>query len=1565
MKKLIKLISSLLIMAFLVSAMSVFAFASDNETTEEEENPVTVIFNRGFDDGWDWLNGGSLAASGHDVSLGEEPTATGVNRYLDLATATDYGNCYWQITTTGAAGATESVVEFDMRSDGMTRPGELTIFYPRIGGVSSNDVNTIKRTNAGAIIFTSWGVTEEISPTTPEDWLHIALKFIANPNAGTITCICYADGKYIGEGTKTFTTGLDISFLRFQANGNQVCGVGDNLCLDNVKYYAGTSEIIELDPKDYGTAVDTTKGKTISLGGTQTDDGTESVVDLLDKAYIMKVGTKRALKSGERVNIFDGPLGGEYGNPQVIDGVIYLPLLPLLEHMGAKYSMAGSSSIDIAIAAKDPETGAVTTGVSTIYMGRDEALVAREVVKLAGVPGVVRTGLYYTDDDGEEIEATYMAIAMDDVEKIFPGWYITYDSMGLIILSTADDIVNRDKDLNKMIELLNEFVYDDPKADQILEDFREATNNFDHPYLVGNSEDFDFLRSVYNKEYFNEDGTANEEFLAECGLTLEQIELLYQRVNSYVTSGVARYIGYIIPDDYEVNGDPNYFTTSDGSIRSLAYEKMIDSDGNFIYPYDDSVRGAGKVVFAPNFTTKGGGGAWDLIVDGYVIANAISNSVPKKNYVYNPETDSYDPVPEGTGVFDYIVYDFVDLKQPEKNYVLNMETGEYTEVAKGSGTHDVVGYDVQGNPIYQVLRTPLNNYRRRTKNRIDDGSTYNFMYAFTPYMNFYTDPSDPETYLELNDTTCQICRIDHFGYDCDGARLTSAYTHLVCAQYLAFAYQITGQLDFARLAYDILDMQGSWAHWGSAHALNFAEISYEYAIALDWIYDAVVEMSANGETNYKGEPMDIKVLQQHLWEHGSGEDYVMAILGDSSMKITTHYLRDNVDNPGIVANASSYYVDDKDNWGNVVHANTAVAAICLLDYTDTLTADTNFSAVYLGDGVNLPIGRTYQSLCAEILELKFWCLHYYAAWSYVPDGVHTEAPGYWAYGTNEMMNLVDVLYQTVGHSYTLMDAPGYDKTFIYAANMETKLDPDGRFVNFNYNDGNIGTTDTSFFFVAAFALNQPDLIALRFEQYSSGNTGKLPQLPELFLFTDAVKFLNDSGVEDVELDLDFFGKTFELFVTRSSWDEEKPLFAGISAGQSSTGSHSHLDNGSWVFYDEGHTWIIDPGSESYNVYKDTDYPVSSDWNTTTKTMTLHFRYRYYKLSAEGHNTLILTGHHDTMPYGQNAQKATNSPSIEIGDTGEYYYSDENGSFVMFDMQPIYKSLSGTQYTNYARRGMFLTNGRNTLVIQDEVEFANMEYYAWCAHSMLDGGYYPDGYKISDDGKTLYLTTAEDNAVCRLSIVMEYDDSRFAWEHRLTNPTIGNTEGVYLLNATLPIDSHLEYGNDAQYNRDNLRNFVITPRRNGELTTTRSLNMAVVVEAFGSMAEAEVAPVAYEFTPMEQWETYGVEKFSGVQLSPDTEMRDQPTSRDLEKLIEYAGGIESDLGLFKIYEVPFIYSSLTESRFIITGLGGANSFSDEYKESAIYLNGIIARYEAYVTQMNKKLDNVASIVDNLT
>ncbi len=453
---------------------------------------------------------------------------------------------------------------------------------------------------------------------------------------------------------------------------------------------------------------------------------------------------------------------------------------------------------------------------------------------------------------------------------------------------------------------------------------------------------------------------------------------------------------------------------------------------------------------------------------------------------------------------------------------------------------------------------------------------------------------------------------------------------------------------------------------------------------------------------------------------------------------------------------------------------------------------------------------------------------------------------------------------------------------------------------------------------------------------------------------------------DAEIDTEFCGKTLDLFTTRSSWDEETPLFAGMMGGQSSM-NHGHLDNCSWVYYNDGYVWIADIGSESYNIYKDTDYPSASDWNASTKTMNLHFRYRYYRLSSEGHNTLILTGHQDTLPYGQNAQGSTYTPLLEIGDSGQYYFADENGSYVIYDTQPLYKSVSGSQYTNYCNRGMVLTNGRTTLVIQDEMEFANMEKFAWCAHVNLSGGYYPVDVETSDDGKSVYILSDKfgEGVVCRMTIVMEYDDNRYGFEIRKTDPLTGETDGVYLLNSTMPFDSHLEYGGDDQDGRSNVRNIIITPKTNGKETTVRSVNMAVVIETFDNLEIAQSAGVSYKYTPMSKWETYEEGKYSEVVSNDDENVRQQPTQNDFGTLIGNAGYVETELAYNKLYELPDIYTMLTDTNWIIKQLGGAHTFSDEYRVPAEAMNKYIATYEKYVTQMNTKLDNAAWIIDSLT
>ena len=63
MKK--RLISAFLTLCILLSSFAVFSFTSyADEVTEEEEDNLVVLYNRNFEEGWDYDNGMSPSGSG-------------------------------------------------------------------------------------------------------------------------------------------------------------------------------------------------------------------------------------------------------------------------------------------------------------------------------------------------------------------------------------------------------------------------------------------------------------------------------------------------------------------------------------------------------------------------------------------------------------------------------------------------------------------------------------------------------------------------------------------------------------------------------------------------------------------------------------------------------------------------------------------------------------------------------------------------------------------------------------------------------------------------------------------------------------------------------------------------------------------------------------------------------------------------------------------------------------------------------------------------------------------------------------------------------------------------------------------------------------------------------------------------------------------------------------------------------------------------------------------------------------------------------------------------------------
>ena len=95
--------------------------------------------------------------------------------------------------------------------------------------------------------------------------------------------------------------------------------------------------------------------------------------------------------------------------------------------------------------------------------------------------------------------------------------------------------------------------------------------------------------------------------------------------------------------------------------------------------------------------------------------------------------------------------------------------------------------------------------------------------------------------------------------------------------------------------------------------------------------------------------------------------------------------------------------------------------------------------------------------------------------------------------------------------------------------------------------------------------------------------------------------------------LDKYYRGAEVALLRSEWDNPQALFVGFKAGDNKA-NHSHLDLGSFVFDAAGVRWATDLGADNYNL---PGYFSSLPGYSTGP------RWNYYRLRAEGHNTLVI------------------------------------------------------------------------------------------------------------------------------------------------------------------------------------------------------------------------------------------------------------------------------------------------------------------------------------------------------
>ncbi len=504
-----RLLSMLLALSIAVSCFAVLALADDEETGGGLVSQPTVLYNRDYADGWGIYNGvGSESAQKkqHNFIIDKEVTSDYSYNYfarfeladtMALGKKADATDGFIQIgfDSVNYPHSQHVIVEFDVKIDDITDIGQ--ILYSRTNGGASG----------GGVTANLLAIKEDRLYVLPDayksqegiefdgDWKHVVVDFDYtnpefNPNSHVDIYVTVDELEpfYFGLNTSEGHSGADI--FRFGvppvANADaSAARAGQSWCLDNLQAYCfvdGKMAQADIAAQGYGTLVDEEIPKTVVIDGAVTE---KTTWDYLEESLSMKIGVNYALLNNKQVNIWDHINGAsegatDFGAPVVKDERILLPFDIILDYIGTGYFVhEDGKSYDIS-------TG---TGATYLTMGRNLATVNGKVVELSMAPG------YYTDPvTGEK----YAVIDMNDVERILPGYYVTYDSMGLVVICEADNIVQREKNLTDMLDLMNRFIYNFIDEEEVYSRAKELTNDFTHPYLLGGQDVYDRITAIYN-----------------------------------------------------------------------------------------------------------------------------------------------------------------------------------------------------------------------------------------------------------------------------------------------------------------------------------------------------------------------------------------------------------------------------------------------------------------------------------------------------------------------------------------------------------------------------------------------------------------------------------------------------------------------------------------------------------------------------------------------------------------------------------------------------------------------------------------------------------------------------------------------------------------------------------------------------------------------------------------------------------------------------------------------------------------------------------------------------------
>ena len=373
--------------------------------------------------------------------------------------------------------------------------------------------------------------------------------------------------------------------------------------------------------------------------------------------------------------------------------------------------------------------------------------------------------------------------------------------------------------------------------------------------------------------------------------------------------------------------------------------------------------------------------------------------------------------------------------------------------------------------------------------------------------------------------------------------------------------------------------------------------------------------------------------------------------------------------PGLSAYQSNqwFFRDTSNNWALVTNGGMTTGALAVAGDQPALAA---------------------QILARAVPSARAVLRHFTA-----DSGGWYEGPGYFNYTLRYATWMMASLETALGSDFGLGLVPGLERAGLTAL---LQTGPTG--ASFNYADaaaGRYGTGPAGFWMARRF--NRPE-----YAWYARTYTASSDPLGLLWLDPRGTA----PTVDTLAGDAFFRGPAStpyapaDVVTLRSGWDSAA-TYVATKAGMIGD-SHGDMDAGTFVLDAVGQRWFHDLGGDSYALPGYFSNPQ---------------RWTYYRMRAEGQNTLVIN------PGSDGGQRLAATPPVTL------FRSGAEGGRTITDLTSAYAGVTSVQ------RGFAMVNGRRDVVVQDEIRAATPATVWWFAHVKLTAAQ----VQIAADGRSAILT----------------------------------------------------------------------------------------------------------------------------------------------------------------------------------------------------------------------------------